>query len=325
MKQTKEVLSATGQVIVQVSEENSDVKLDLAIKKLLCQKPILACILKNVVSECADMTEDEIIQCIEGEPEIEKVPLMEINGQAQEHSETGKDLVRYDIRTYIKLPNAEKPELAKILINLEAQKEDKPGYDLPVRAIFYCCRIISSELNVEFTNHQNDPKKFQNIKKVYSIWICSNAAQCRANSVDKYSINRETIYGSNDDNPRFDLFNAIIVNISKTHDTEGSDNKMIKVLTDLLNSDLSTRSKIEALKADGIQVTEEIEEGVADMCTYTASVRSEGEARGEARGRAEGQSILVKTIQLLRDGYTEKELLDQGIDKQTIDLAMTVK
>ena len=61
------------------------------------------------------------------------------------------------------------------------------------------------------------------------------------------------------------------------------------------------------------------------MCTYTASVRSEGEARGEARGRAEGQSILVKTIQLLRDGYTEKELLDQGIDKQTIDLAMTVK
>ena len=83
---------------------------------------------------------------------------------------------------------------------------------------------------------------------------------------------------------------------------------MIKVLTDLLNSDLSTRSKIEALKADGIQVTEEIEEGVADMCTYT-----------------EGQNLLVKTIQLLRDGYTEKELLDQGIDKQTIDLAMTVK
>lgn len=39
----------------------------------------------------------------------------------------------------------------------------------------------------------------------------------------------------------------------------------------------------------------------------------------------EGQRLLAKTILLLRDGYTEKELLDQGIDENTIDLAMTLK
>lgn len=43
-------------------------------------------------------------------------------------------------------------------------------------------------------------------------------------------------------------------------------------------------------------MTEEIEEGVADMCTYTASVRSEGEAKGRAEGRAEG--ALQKGIQI---------------------------
>ncbi len=32
-----------------------------------------------------------------------------------------------------------------------------------------------------------------------------------------------------------------------------------------------------------------------------------------------------KSVQMLRDGQTEKELLDQGIDKHTIDLAMAIK
>lgn len=50
---------------------------------------------------------------------------------------------------------------------------------------------------------------------------------------------------------------------------------------------------------------------------YADSIRKEG--------RAEGQNLLVKTVQMLRDGQTEKELLDQGIDKHTIDLAMAIK
>ena len=310
-KKTKEVLSTTGQVISYISEENEDVKLDQAIKKVLSLKPILACILKEVVDECKNLTEEEVIQSIEGEPEINEVPLVEIQGQSQEDSQDGTDLVRYDIRTYIKLSNVEKPELAKILINVEAQKDDKPGYDIPTRAIFYCCRMVSSELNTEFTNHQDDPKKYQNIKKVYSIWVCSNTAQCRANSVDKYSIKRDTILGTNNDHPRYDLFNAVIVNISKNHDTKGSENKMIKVLTDLLNSDLSSSNKIEALKSDGIKVTEEIEEGVEDMCTYTASVKSESEAKGRAEGRLEG--ALQKGIQIYHNmrkrGISKEEAL----------------
>ena len=43
------------------------------------------------------------------------------------------------------------------------------------------------------------------------------------------------------------------------------------------------------------------------------------------QGFAEGQRLLAKTILLLRDGYTEKELLDQGIDENTIALANSVK
>lgn len=183
---------------------------------------------------------------------------------------------------------------------------------------------LSSEIkrqSFEFTNHQDDPKKYQNIKKVYSIWVCSNTAQCRANSVDKYSIKRDTILGTNNDHPRYDLFNAVIVNISKNHDTKGSENKMIKVLTDLLNSDLSSSNKIEALKSDGIKVTEEIEEGVEDMCTYTASIRAES----EAKGRAEERSLFMEVIDRIKKGDSPEQIIASGVPKEIVDLVMTIR
>ena len=50
-----------------------------------------------------------------------------------------------------------------------------------------------------------------------------------------------------------------------------------------------------------------------------------GRAEGRTQGRTEGQSLLIKAVQLIRAGYTEKELLEQGIDQNTIRLAMTIK
>ena len=56
-----------------------------------------------------------------------------------------------------------------------------------------------------------------------------------------------------------------------------------------------------------------------------AQGKAEGITLGRTQGRAEGQSLLIKAVQLIRAGYTEKELLEQGIDQNTIRLAMTIK
>ena len=53
------------------------------------------------------------------------------------------------------------------------------------------------------------------------------------------------------------------------------------------------------------------------MCDYSVGI-----ARDSFR---EGQSLLVQAIQLLREGKTEKEILKEGIDQQTIDLAQACK
>ena len=68
---------------------------------------------------------------------------------------------------------------------MEEQNEDKTGYDISMRTLFYCCRMISSQQGVEFSTDAEDPVKYGNIKKVYSIWICAETAEKRANSIVK--------------------------------------------------------------------------------------------------------------------------------------------
>ena len=40
----------------------------------------------------------------------------------------------------------------------------------------------------------------------------------RANSIERYEIKKDFILGSNDDNPRNDIINTTIINISENHD-----------------------------------------------------------------------------------------------------------
>ena len=73
----------------------------------------------------------------------------------------------YDIKFKVKLPTQEEAEL---IINLESQNKYRPGYTLEKRGIYYLSRLISSQYNVEFKN-----SNFDQLKKVYSILICTHA------------------------------------------------------------------------------------------------------------------------------------------------------
>ena len=49
------------------------------------------------------------------------------------------------------------------------------------RGIYYCSRMISGQYETAFTNSH-----YENIKKVYSIWICMNPPKNRENSITRY-------------------------------------------------------------------------------------------------------------------------------------------
>lgn len=51
----------------------------------------------------------------------------------------------------------------------------------------------------------------------------------------------------------------------------------------------------------------------------------EGLLEGRLVGRSEGQNDLVKAIQLLRDGKSDTEVLQSGIDEKTLALEKTIR
>lgn len=325
-------LNSLGQTIITMSPD--DVKLDGYIKKVLAFKPILARIFKETVVECKDMSYEEIAKCIEGDVDISIVGVnpgytnLQIEGQSQEDMVNGEGKVTFDIRTKLLLANSNSTDSIgiKILVDVEAQKDDTPGYDISERAIFYCSRMLSAQLSTEFTNNSADRVKYGNLKKVYSIWICTESAQIRANTIERYRIQRTVKpEEKNTPIPRYDLLEAIIVNISKKHDTEGVDSVLIQCLTDLLNENISADQKIKKLQQQyQIPTTIEFEEEVHDMTAYAARLiresitkgLTEGRAVGIAEGRAEERAYTIKTLLVnncpeelfLSLGYTEDEI-----------------
>ena len=66
-----ERLTGLGKAIITTDQDK--IRLDKAVKNILAYKPLLARIFKEVVSECMDMTFEEIENCIEGEDLVSKV------------------------------------------------------------------------------------------------------------------------------------------------------------------------------------------------------------------------------------------------------------
>ena len=73
--------------------------------------------------------------------------------------------VYFDIRFKALLPGSNEP--VQLIVNLEIQVDDTPGYPLVTRGFYYCARMISEQYGTVFTGE--DCGKLQ---KVYSIWIC---------------------------------------------------------------------------------------------------------------------------------------------------------
>ena len=307
-----EQFTGLGKAIVAADPDK--IRLDMTVKNILAYKPLLARMFKEVVSECRDMTFDEIEACIEGDVLVSKVYVdsgltntgERIDGLNTEAYLNEEGLDRYDIRTYLKLPGQNGSAYIKLIINLEAQNEDKPGYDLPLRALFYCCRMISAQQGVEFTTDSNDPVKYGNIEKVYSIWLCTEAAQTRANSIEIYDVDRRFLYGSNADDPRYDILNAIIIYISEKHDPENAENELIRMLTDLFDERIKGSDKVHKLKSEyGLNMTRKVEMEVANLCTYATAMENKGIDKGFKKGMESGLKALVQSLKSYVSDFDE--------------------
>ena len=131
------------------------------VKRILGSRQVLARILKGAVAEYKDYSPQEIEAWIEPGIEIANTLLrpgekenkmLLITGDNTESKVPGEGTVTYDIRFRAYVPKRRRAETVKLLVNIEAQKKFYQKYRIVTRGIFYGARMLSEQLDREFTD-----------------------------------------------------------------------------------------------------------------------------------------------------------------------------
>ena len=228
-----------------VGATDKEAQYDESAKRLLGQKWILAHILVKTVDAFKGMRPGEVIRYIEGTPHISTVPVepgltnqkKETNGQRivgfnTENGELGEGLVRFDIVFYVRLPEG----LSQIIINVEAQKDDPKTYQILNRGIFYGSRLISSQKERDFENSNYD-----DLKQVYSIWICLNMDE---NSMCHVHLAADQVIGGYVWKGKLDLLHIIMIGLAKDLPEHDETYELHRLLGALLSKQLTVDEKL---------------------------------------------------------------------------------
>ena len=204
-----------GDLEQELAAAGPEARYDANAKKLLGEKIILAHILAGCMDEFVGKMPEEVLPFIEGEPEIGSTPVApgvsnspHIRGMNTEDSVPYEGVVAYDIRFYVRIP--QEGGMARIIIDIEAQQKFFPGYDIVTRGIYYTARMLSSQMGIEFMG--ND---YNQVKKVYSIFICMGVPKEIENSITEYRMIQNNRVGKHGEFGRYDLLRLVFVGLSK--------------------------------------------------------------------------------------------------------------
>ena len=291
-------------------------KFDNACKALLSEKQILARILKTCAKEYREFSIDEIINSIEGEPRIGVEPLgmsypaEKIAGMNTEDSVLNEGVVRYDILFRSKIPGTE--GVNELIVNIEAQNDFKPGYSLVTRGIYYCSRLISRQKESEFSGSH-----YEKLRKVYSIWICTNPSKEWAGTITAYNLHEINIEGeAHEKLAAYDKLQIVLVCLGERK----TDSKLLNMLATLLSSEFSVDEKKEQLEEYKIKMSRSLEGGLAEMCNLSKGVLEKGklDAYMDAVKKltASGFEVLKAVETIVPEEYKADVLAELKVDAQ---------
>lgn len=275
---------------------------DTQAKKIVADKSVLSWIIKYTVEELKGYTLEEIAATIEG-IEVAAIPVYPgmvkteaIIGMSTEDAVLNEGKVTYDVRFYVLLPKGER---IKLILNIEIQKDFYPGYDLVTRAVFYCARMISAQLKTEFDNDNYD-----DIKKVYSIWLCLNAPKKEADTIIEYRMEPRVLYGMANTGHRYDLLSVVMVGLDE-ESWRVKETPIHGFLGTIFSDKLKPEEKLKSLEKDyGVETTREMKEGVNRMCNLSDAIEERGIQCGIQQGmqRGEEQKLIEQICRKVRKG-----------------------
>ena len=258
-----------------VSAADEDAQYDEKAKRLLGNKIILAHILVKTVDEFKGLNPKDVVSYIEGEPFISVVPVepgltnieKEKNGQRivglnTENAEINEGLIRFDIIFYVRM----KDGISQVIVNLEAQKDEPTSYHILNRAVFYVSRLVSSQKERDFVK-----TNYNDIKRVFSIWVCMNMDE---NSMDYVHLTDDKLLGSYPWKGGLDLLNIVLIGIANELPEHDDKYELHRLLSTLLSMELSVDEKIGIMEKEySIVVDDRMREDVSAMCNLSQGIR----------------------------------------------------
>lgn len=297
-------------LVEKLAASGKKARYDKQALAILSQKKLMAKLLKEVVPEVKQYSVEEIETFIEGTPKVSEIGvhpntklLQKIVGKATESKLLGEGVIKFDLCFNLDIPNEAKP--IRIIINVEAQGKENPGYNIVTRAIYYCCRLVSEQYETEFSNSNYD-----DIKKVYSIWVCMPRKK-KNNSVESYSLERRQEYGqSGGTQDRYDLMTAVIIRLGKN---KSKDKSFFNVLSAIFSDTISVEEKLHICEENGTAITDaELLERIGSMASYGKAIADEyfeqGIEQGKIKGAIEKQNSLIK--RMFEKNMTTEEIAD---------------
>ena len=318
-------------------------KYDASAKRLFTERLFLAVILKHCIVEYKDCSLNEITDCIEGIPyNDEPLPvdrdMPRIKGSDTVDKTQDEGIRYFDIKFDSALPESEIKKIDKtnkqegqsltLIINLEPHGRYAPGYPILRRSGFYCARMVSDQQGKYFKGMD-----FGNIRKVYSIWLCTDAPQYCANTVSVYEITEKHLSGIGENEkikdfhePRsaYDIMTSVIVRIGDPNETN---NLFVRFVGTLLSNKASVEEKIKIIAEIGIPINKRTERTVKEMSSLGAAIEIkareegiiQGRKQGRKEGRKEGQHSTAELMNFLWSHGRGEDAIRAGNDEDYLD------
>ena len=262
------------------SKESLIRRYDAAYKEILSQKIILAWIMRDSMDEFSECSPKEIASCfVEDMLVVSEIPVdgeheewfPRIHGVNTEDTSPNEGRITYDIRFTVTSPETGR----RIWVDVEPQREFRPGYSILKRGFYYLARMISAQRGREFVGSDYD-----GLKKAYTIWICTQPPKRWENKILHYEIQgRDKSELPCFATEEFDLMTQVVICLGSPNDPQVTG--ALKLLAILFSNMYDANEKQKLLEEEfDIIATASMRKGMKSMCSLGEGIYESGVEKG---------------------------------------------
>ena len=144
--------------------------------------------------------------------------------------------------------------------------------------------MISSQKGREFVN-----SNYNDIKRVYSIWVCMNMSQ---NCMNYIHFTQESVVGTYQWKGDIDLANIVLIGLAEDLPEKEERYELHRLLGALLSAKLNVDEKFDIIGNEfDIPLESDIRKDVNDMCNLSQGIKERAYAEGTENGIVKGVAI----------------------------------